>query len=187
MLTPGFYTVSADYVGDSNYWSSQSNFSYLLVTPVPTTLNLVKSDNPTFNRGREILRAMVKGDSRATQSLGGPTGTVTFTITGRSGDTLNCEETGTPVIPVGTKPANQGVARCTISGKVLSSDSPYAIKAVYSGDPVYNGSSRIGFLKVVKLSLTDVSPILTESAGGEPGITSWRSPSIMSIVMQEVL
>ena len=151
VLTPGFYTVSADYVGDSNYWSSQSNFGYLLVTPVPTTLNLVKSDNPTFNRGREILRAMVKGDSRATQSLGGPSGTVTFTITGRSGDTLNCEETGTPVIPVGTKAANQGVARCTISGKVLASDSPYVIKAVYSGDSVYNGSTRFGFLKVVKL------------------------------------
>ena len=149
VLTPGFYTVSADYVGDSNYWSSQSNFSYLLVTPVPTEVSLVKSDNPTFDGGREILRAIIKGDSRATQSLGGPTGTVTFTITGRSGDTLNCEETGTPVIPVGTKSANQGVARCSISGKVHSSDSPYVIKAVYSGDSVYNGSSRIGGLKVV--------------------------------------
>ncbi len=149
VLTPGFYTVSADYVGDSNYWSSESSFGFLLVTPVPTTVSLLKSDNPTFDGGREFLRAVVKGDSRATQSLGGPTGTVTFTITGRSGDTLNCEETGTPVVPVGTKPANQGVARCSISGEVKASDSPYIIKAVYSGDSVYNGSSKIGGLRVL--------------------------------------
>ena len=74
VLTPGFYDVSADYVGDSNYWSSQSSFSYLLVTKVPTTMSLVLSDNPTYSGGREILRAAIKGDSRATESLGGPTG-----------------------------------------------------------------------------------------------------------------
>ncbi len=151
VLTPGFYTVSADYVGDSNYWSSQSSFSYLLVTPVPTTVTVVASDNPTYNQGREILRANVKSsDPKVTESIGGPSGTVTFTITGKSGDTLNCQETGTDMIPIGTKPANQGVARCTISGDVLSADSPYTVKAVYSGDSVYNGSSRIGpLLKVV--------------------------------------
>ena len=32
---------------------------------------------------------------------------------------------------------------------VSSGDSPYIIKAVYSGDSVYNGSSRIGLLKVI--------------------------------------
>ncbi len=149
VLTPGFYDVSADYVGDSNYWSSQSSFSYLLVTKVPTTMSLVMSDNPTYSGGREILRAAIKGDSRATESLGGPTGTVTFTITGKSGDTLVCEESGTPVITIGTKSADQGVARCTITGDVSSADSPYTIRAVYSGDSVYNGSSRIGLLKVI--------------------------------------
>jgi large repetitive protein len=149
VLTPGFYNVSADYVGDSNYWSSQSAFTNLLVTKVPTTLSLVASDNPTFNGGREILRAVIKGDSRATQSLGGPTGNVTFAITGASGDTLNCEETGTPVIPVGSKPANQGVARCSISGQVLTADSPYTISVTYSGDSVYNGSSGGGSLNVI--------------------------------------
>jgi Bacterial Ig-like domain (group 3) len=142
VLTPGFYDVSADYVGNSNYWSSQSSFSFILVDPVPTTMRLVMSDNPTFDGGREILRASVHGDSRATQSLGGPTGTVTFTITGASGDTLTCEETGTDVIQIGVKAADQGVARCTISGEILAADSPYTISAVYSGDSVYNASSH---------------------------------------------
>ena len=147
VLTPGFYDVSADYVGDSNYWSSQSNFSFLLVTKVPTTLNRVASANPTYNGGREVLRAVIKGVSQ-NESLGAPTGTVTYTITGRSGDTLVCQENGTDVIPVSTKPANQGVTRCTVTGDVVASDSPYIWTAVYSGDSVYNGSSGTGTLRV---------------------------------------
>jgi Bacterial Ig-like domain (group 3) len=146
VLTPGFYDVSADYVGDSNYWSSQSNFGFLLVNTVPTIMRMVLSDNPTFDGGREIIRASIHGDVRATQSLGSPTGAVTFTITGRSGDTLTCEENGTDVIPVGTKAANQGVARCTISGEVHSADSPYVVRASYSGDSVYNASSHFPLL-----------------------------------------
>jgi large repetitive protein len=146
VLTPGFYDVSADYVGDSNYWSSQSAFSFLLVTPVPTTMRLVLSDNPTYDGGREILRASVHSDSRATMSLPGPSGTVTFNIRGRSGDTLVCQETGSNVIPIGTKTANQGLARCDISGEIHSSDSPYIVSTVYSGDSIYNGSSHFPLL-----------------------------------------
>jgi large repetitive protein len=132
VLTPGFYDVSADYVGDSNYWSSQSNFSFIEVTKVPTT-----------------LRAVIHGDSRQTESLGGPGGSVTFTITGASGDTLVCQETGTDTILVGVKPADQGVARCTISGDVHTIDSPYTITAVYSGNSVYDGSSASGAVNVI--------------------------------------
>jgi hypothetical protein len=149
VLQPGFYDVSADYVGDSNYWSSQSNFSFLLVDKVATTLSLVDSDNPTFDGGREILRAVIHADTRATASLPGPGGTVTFTITGASGDTLVCNETGTPVIPIGVKAADQGVARCDISGNVHTIDSPYTITAVYSGNSVYDGSSGGGSVNVI--------------------------------------
>ncbi len=151
VLKPGFYNVSADYVGDPDYWSSQSSFSFLLVNPVPTTLSLVASDNPTFNQGREVLRAVVKNavPLQTTESIGGPTGTVTYTITGASGDTLVCQETGTDVIQIGLKPADQGVARCTVSGDVLTTDSPYTIQAVYSGNSVYNGSSGSGSITVI--------------------------------------
>ena len=151
VLKPGFYNVSADYVGDPDYWSSQSSFSFLLVNPVPTTLSLVASDNPTFNQGREVLRAVVKSADPlwTTESIGGPSGTVTYTITGASGDTLVCQETGTDVIQIGLKPADQGVARCTVSGDVLTTDSPYTIQAVYSGNSVYNGSSGSGSITVI--------------------------------------
>jgi large repetitive protein len=149
VLTPGTYDVSADYVGDSNYWSSQSDFSTIVVQPVPTTLSIVASANPTYDGGREVLRAVIKGDPRQTASLGGPGGTVTYTITGASGDTLVCQQTGTDVIQVGVKPADQGVARCDISGDVHTADSPYAITAVYSGNSAYDGSSGSGTLSVI--------------------------------------
>ncbi len=74
VLTPGFYNVSADYVGDSNYWSSESSFSFLLVTKVPTTLSLVASRNPGFDSGREVIRAVIKGDSPRPSRSGGPRG-----------------------------------------------------------------------------------------------------------------
>jgi Bacterial Ig-like domain (group 3) len=149
VLQPGFYDVSADYVGDSNYWSSESSFSFILVDKVDTTLSLVASNNPTYDGGREVLRAVVHADNKATASLPGPGGNVTYTITGASGDTLVCQETGTGVIQVGTKSANQGVARCTISGAIHTIDSPYTITAVYSGNSDYDGSSGSGSLSVI--------------------------------------
>ncbi len=146
---PGLYDVSSIYVGDFNYRSSPSSFRHLLVTKVPTTLSLEPSRNPAFDGGRLVLRAVITADPRATSSLSGPSGTATFTITGAMGDTLVCQESGTPVIPVGTNLANQGVARCSISGEVHTSDSPYTVGLVYSGDSVYTGSSGSGSIKIV--------------------------------------
>jgi hypothetical protein len=152
VLTPGFYDVSAIYVGDSNYQSSPSPFSEFLVAKVPTTLTIVPSRNPAFDRGRLVIRAIITPDPRATSSLSGPSGHVRFTITGASGDTLVCLQTGTEVIPVGTSLANQALARCAITGEIMAADSPYAITAKYSGDSVYVGSTASGIVKVVPKS-----------------------------------
>ncbi len=149
VLKPGFYDVSAIYVGDSSYRSSPSTSSSLLVTKVPSTLSVVPSRNPAYDGGRLVLRGVISADPRATSSLRGPSGTVTFTITGASGDSLVCLETGTPVIPVGTNRANQGVARCSITGEISAADSPYTITAVYSGDLVYDGSMGSGSVSVI--------------------------------------
>ncbi len=146
---PGRYDVSAIYVGDLNHRSSPSSFGTLLVTRVPTTLSLESSRNPAFDGGRLVLRAVITADPRTTSSLRGPSGTVNFTITGASGDTLVCNQTGTPVIPVGTDRANQGVTRCSVTGHIHTSDSPYTVSAAYSGDPVYHGSNGSGSVSVV--------------------------------------
>ena len=146
---PGFYEVSAIYVGDSNYRSSPSPLSNFLVEKVPTTLALVASRNPAFDGGRLVLRAIIIPDPRATSSLSGPSGKVRFTITGSSGDTLVCLQTGTPVIPVGTSLANQGLARCSITGEISAADSPYTVTAAYSGDSVYLHSTQSGGFTVI--------------------------------------
>jgi hypothetical protein len=152
VLTPGFYDVSAIYVGDSNFQSSPSPFSEFLVAKVPTTLTIVPSRNPAFDAGRLVIRAIITTDPRATSSLSGPSGKVRFTITGASGDTLVCLQTGTDVIPVGTSLANQALARCAVTGEIMAADSPYAIKAKYSGDSVYLSSTTSGIVKVVPKS-----------------------------------
>jgi large repetitive protein len=141
VLKPGRYDVSAIYVGDLSHRSSPSLASGLHVAKVPTTVSLEPTRNPAFDGGRLVLRAVITGDPRATESLHGPSGLVTFTITGASGDTLVCRQSSTNVIPVGSTAANQGVARCNVSGQISVADSPYAVTAVYSGDRVYVGAT----------------------------------------------
>jgi large repetitive protein len=148
-LLPGFYAVSAQYVGNRNYLPSESDFTYVQVNTVPTTLHVVPSANPTYNEGDEVLTAVINAQSASTANLPAPSGTVTFTITGAIGDTLVCQETGTDVIEVSTNPTNQAAAQCTISGDIMASDSPYSITAQYSGDPVYEGSSANKSVSVI--------------------------------------
>jgi large repetitive protein len=149
VLTPGNYEASAIYVGDLTHRSSPSPASELQVTRAPTTLSLEPSRNPAFDGGRLVFRAVITVDPRATESLAGPSGTVNLTITGASGDTLVCNQTGTPVVRVGTTAANQGVARCSVTGKISAADSPYTITAVYSGDRAHLGSTGTATVDVV--------------------------------------
>jgi large repetitive protein len=149
VLKPGNYDVSAIYVGDLTHRSSPSLDSALQVTKVPTTLSLEPSRNPAFDGGRLVFRSVITADPRATASLAGPSGTVTLTITGASGNTLVCHQTGTPVVPVGTRAANQGVARCSVTGQISAADSPYTITAVYSGDRVHESSTGSATVDVI--------------------------------------
>jgi hypothetical protein len=147
VLKPGFYRVTVQYIGNSVFHSSTSPTGNILVNKVPTTTAVKTSLNPAMDGGREVLKVLITPDSRATSSEAGPTGMVTFTITGAAGDTLVCA-TGSTMIPVGTTSTNQGVARCDISGMVHAADSPYSLKAAYSGDSVYVKSSGSGTLDV---------------------------------------
>jgi hypothetical protein len=149
VLKPGLYDLSAIYVGDANYQSSPSPFKDFTVSMVPTTLTLVPSRNPALDSGRLVIRAIVTADPRATSSLSGPSGEVTFTIVGASGDSLVCDQTGTDVIQIGTRLANQAVGRCSVTGEISATDSPYTVKAVYSGDSVYVGSTGTGSFSVI--------------------------------------
>jgi hypothetical protein len=147
VLKPGFYRLTAHYLGDTNFQSHSSPFRNFQVSKVPTTIDVMPSINPAQNGGHEVLRADITADSRATSSEAGPGGNVTFTITGASGATLVCA-TGSNKVPVGTKSSNQGVARCDVSGMVQSADSPYTVSVKYSGNSIYVKDSGSGSFKV---------------------------------------
>ena len=111
------------------------------MTEVPTTVEVFESHNPVVNGGKLKIHAAVIADSSATDSLGPPSETVTFTITGASGDTLTCSNTPMNVVTISTTLQNQGIAQCAIAaGQLMSTDSPYKVKAVYSGDTNYETS-----------------------------------------------
>jgi len=72
----------------------------------------------------------------STKGSGKPTGTVTFTITGSDSSTVDCTVSDT------VKIHGRGKAACQVAaGSLSASASPYAVKAVYSGDGTYAGSS----------------------------------------------
>ena len=69
-------------------------------------------------------------DPAASGSLGAPQGTLTFTITGTSGDTVNCEQGSNNVITISTTSSNQGRAVCIVPPADISAgDSPYEVQA----------------------------------------------------------
>ena len=91
-----------------------------------------------------------------------PTGSVLFSITGESGDSLTCNDTGGD-----TQPLNSGQALCDIAaGQLLAGDSPYTVSAVYSGDGLYQTSTGSTTQDVTKAIATvgvtsSASPLVT--------------------------
>jgi hypothetical protein len=140
--TPGLYGVVAQFFGGNNYQNSfVSNQSTMVVQKVPTSMGLQMSSNPVRNENRLVIRASIISNSNASPSLGAPSGTVTFSIVGASGDVLTCS-TGSNVVQISTNAQNQGFAACTIPNSILSStDSPYEVQAQYSGDSAYDSVS----------------------------------------------
>jgi large repetitive protein len=138
VVTPGFYYVQATFWGASDYQSSTSGNSYILIDKVPTSMDLFMSSNPVRNGNRLVIRSAIIASSKATPDLGAPKGTVTFSIVGASGDSLTCQ-TGTNVVPVSTTSTTQGFASCTIPlGIISTSDAPYEVQASYSGSADYD-------------------------------------------------
>jgi hypothetical protein len=140
-LRPGFYDVQATYEGDSNISGNTSATGHILVTQVPTSLVVDPSHDPIANGGRLKIRVGVIPDQRASDSLGAPSGTLTYTITGNSGDTVNCSNGTDNVITISTDSKNQGVGKCVIpSDELMATDTPYTVTVAYSGDSNYAAS-----------------------------------------------
>jgi hypothetical protein len=149
VLRPGFYTINANFSGDSDYTQSSSATGFILVNKAPTSMQIVLQRIPLKQGSTPVIRAAVIPSAEASTGLGAPQGTVTFTITGASGDTVNCEG-GSNVITISTTSSNQGKGTCTIApADVTVADSPYVVGVQYSGDSNYEPISGTQMVHIV--------------------------------------
>jgi hypothetical protein len=148
-LAAGYYDVDAVYKGNSDAGSSTANPAHIPVSQISTTVELFGNHNPVANDGGVTIQTAVVPSSVSTGSLGAPSGSVTYTVTGNSGDSISCSNGIMNVVTISTTAQNQGIAKCTIpSGVLVSTDSPYRVKAVYSGDTNYATSKGVDTVTV---------------------------------------
>lgn len=131
-LSVGAHSIVAVYGGDSNYTGSTSSATPLTVTQAGSATALAASTATPVYGSSETFTATVSGTTSGT-----PTGTVTFTD---GGSTL-----ASGVVLTG------GVA--TYSTSALGGGA-HSIRAVYSGDANYTGSTSAAFAVTVSAAAT---------------------------------
>ena len=123
----------------------------------PTTTNVTTHPGSTVTGRPVTISAQVfpvTGDADTVRAATGnasvPTGTITFTITGKDSSSINCKTTISNVDNVATI-SRAGKAVCKVGVELLQAvDSPYSISAVYSGDSNFSGSTGTDSLTVSK-------------------------------------
>jgi hypothetical protein len=122
------YTVEAVYSGSVAFTASSMSLTQRM-TKAPTTTTIKQSSTRSAAGAPVTFTATVRPTPAAVAPLGG---SVTFTVTGQSGDTVPCNGSGSGSTSSG---GGDYVATCTVSSGVLKyRDGPYQISAVYSGD-----------------------------------------------------
>ena len=128
-LAAGNHSITAKYLGDTNYLSSVSGTLTQKINKANTTLSLLSSLNPAKSGNTVTFTAKV------TWSVGTPTGTVTFKDNS-TGKTLG----------TGSLSAD-GHATFSISSL---SKGTHSITAEYAGDDNFDGCSSSAFSQVIK-------------------------------------
>ena len=145
-LPNGADSITAQYLGDSNYAASPVSSPQQVQIQIPTSISL-SSSNTSIPVGTSVTLT-----SRVTQSLsGGPllTGTVKFTLFGVTGQV------------VGSAPVSGGQAQITTFALPAGN---YSIWATYSGDANYASSSGsvtqsvVGLASVTSIASSNVTP-----------------------------
>jgi len=138
-LTPGVYPVTAAYSGDTYYNVATASGASFTVIKADTTITVNVSPNKT--QSGSVITLFAPGLPT------GATGTITFS----SGGTVLC---------TATLPAT------SCSTTVTLPPGAYPVKATYSGDVDYNGSSAIGSGTLGVLSV--VEGVTTPDTGAGP-------------------
>ncbi len=151
-LSPGTHSLRAVYVGNFNFTGSQDTTAQS-VGQVATVTGIQSSKNPSTFGDAVTLTGVVTPTASAP---GSPTGTVTFTEGGAVLGTA-------PVTTVG------GQRQASITLDSLSGGT-HEIKATYSGDATYGGSSSAAYAQVVQravstLAVNNVIEVLGDNGG----------------------
>lgn len=138
-LPPGSYSISAIYNGDGNNALSISPAVALTITPAPIQTTTTISGPASANGGDSVTFQV---SVLATSGVGIPTGTVSFTVGGKSLNTVALGTDGTT----------------TFSTTALPGGSD-AIKAIYNGDANYQSSPSP--VLTVTVASSELTPPLT--------------------------
>ena len=143
-LSVGTHAITAVYGGDSNFSAKTSAALNQVVKLAQTTTSMVSSANPSSS-GQSVTFTATIGV--VAPGSGTPTGIVTFLD-------------GTTTL--GTATLNGGTATLTPASLTVGT---YSIKAVYGGDPNFNGSTSTVLKQVVNtsssspMSLSGILPV----------------------------
>ena len=156
--TPGNYTITATYSGDTNYAGSTSSGTFISVQyPIPTLT--MTPQNQTVNYGTTAtVTALVSGGNKKTY----PTGTLTFTDSG-TGLTLSGPTT------CASTTDSSGNYACQASASYTVTDGNGAW-ANYSGDSNYPSSSGYAYVVMPDFYLNNPGSI-TLTAGQSQSVT----------------
>ena len=124
----GPYTVSATYPGSSGAAATSASLTQS-VAKAPSRTR-IRTAPVVQAGGSAVISAAVFGQP---SSVGTPTGTVTFAISGASGQTLSCAGGDTVSLV-------SGAATCTATA-ATAAGSPYVVTATYSGDGTFAAST----------------------------------------------
>jgi hypothetical protein len=140
------HTITATYGGDTNFNGSNGSFMETVNAGSATTTMIASSQNPSVVGQAVTFTATVSGGG------GTPTGSVTFTIDGIAGFTVNL------INGVATTPPQTGL---NVPG------SPHTITAAYSGDATFTGSTAANFSQNVNAANTTTTVVSSGSPSAQ--------------------
>ena len=149
-LSPGAYTVTAAYAGDTSFTASTSTIAFTVTKATPTV---------SFTTGT----AQITSGAKATLSF---TITTPISATPASGTVIFTDTTSGAVLGTGT--LTNGTVTFTTSA--ITTTGANSISAVYSGDTNYNSSANVTTVTVGALTTTTttLTPTITAPFVGTP-------------------
>jgi hypothetical protein len=140
LAAPGNYYWQASYSGDANDAASVSpcgsEVESVYAPGSIVTSTSVQSSDPKVVTGERVAFTATVSPNTGGHPVVRARGTVTFTVTGHNGSTVNCDGTNKQTL------AGNGTATCHISkAELLASVTPYSVVASYSGNSNFAASS----------------------------------------------